>query len=142
MPPEPEAVRRELTKARTTNADAIKAVRADWQHVVLVCRKCTRKLDGRGFGAEGRQSLAKALGRAANGKAKVKPREARLAVIEVDCLKVCPKNAVMAVNARTPQDWVIVPAGTPLPRILDRLDLAGLVDPDGAGPVENEPLSD
>lgn len=35
----------------------IKRVRAEWREVVLVCRKCSKKLDG-GFGAKGNKRLA------------------------------------------------------------------------------------
>lgn len=48
---------------------SIKQVRAEWNDVVLVCRKCSRKLDG-GFGADGDQKLAKALRKAMGAKGK------------------------------------------------------------------------
>ena len=35
-------------------------VRSNWQNAVLVCRKCSKKLDG-GFGPDGDERLAKAL---------------------------------------------------------------------------------
>ena len=37
-------------------------VRSNWQQAVLVCRKCSKKLDG-GFGPRGDERLAKALRR-------------------------------------------------------------------------------
>jgi predicted metal-binding protein len=99
----------------------IKRVRADWSEVVLVCRKCSKKLDG-GFGADGDQRLAKALRKAIGAKGK--GRKARAAVIEVDCLDVCPKGAVVAVRASAPGDWAVVPRGAPIQSVVERLGLA------------------
>lgn len=98
----------------------IKRVKADWSEVVLVCRKCSRKLDG-GFGADGDQKLAKALRKAIGAKGK--GRKARAAVIEVDCLDVCPKDAVVAVRASSPKDWAVVPRGTAIQSVVERLGL-------------------
>lgn len=99
----------------------MKRVKADWDEIVLVCRKCSKKLDG-GFGKDGEQSLAKGLRRALGAKSK--GRKAALAVIEVDCLDICPKDAVVALNAATPGDWAIVPKGAPLKSVARRLGLA------------------
>ena len=80
---------------------AIKTSKTKWRDVVLVCKKCQKKLDG-GFGPHGDKSLKKAL------KKYLKPgdrkgRKAELAVIETACFDICPKNAVIAVNAAEPQ---------------------------------------
>lgn len=56
---------------------AIKAVKTDWSQVVLVCRKCQKKLHG-GFGPGGDQTLGKALRRATGGG---KDRKAGVGVI-------------------------------------------------------------
>jgi predicted metal-binding protein len=105
-----------------TSGKPIKRVRADWDEIVLVCRKCSKKLGG-GFGKHGDQSLAKGLrkllGAPSNG------RKAGLAVIEVDCLDVCPKGAVVALRAAAPGDWAIVPKGAALPGVAIRLGLLG-----------------
>lgn len=98
---------------------AIKAVRTDWSQVVLVCRKCSKKLDG-GFGPDGDQKLSKALRRATGGG---KGRKARVGVIEVGCFDLCPKDAVVAANASRPGEWVVVPRNTPLERVTERLGL-------------------
>ena len=82
-------------------------VRAGWTGAVLVCGKCSKKLDG-GFGAKGRVSLAKAL-RGEDGFGK--GRKAEVGVVEVRCLGICPKGAVTIVDSRTPGRWRIVPAG-------------------------------
>jgi predicted metal-binding protein len=86
----------------------MRRVKADWQAAILVCGKCSRKIDG-GFGSKGKTSLAKALRKRGNGK---KGRKASLGVIETGCLKICPKNAVVAINGARPRDWIIVGRGT------------------------------
>jgi len=98
----------------------IKQVRADWNEVVLVCRKCSKKLNG-GFGADGDQKLAKVLRKAIGAKGK--GRKARAAVIEVDCLDVCPKNAVVVVRAAAPKTWAVIPRGASIRAVAERLGL-------------------
>lgn len=100
----------------------IKQVRADWAEVVLICRKCSRKLDG-GFGGKGDRSLAKALRRELRG-GKGDHRKDGAAVIEVDCLDICPKDAVVAINAAAPKTWRVIPRGASMPEILDSLGLS------------------
>ncbi|MCB9529557.1 MAG: (2Fe-2S) ferredoxin domain-containing protein [bacterium] len=82
-------------------------VSAGWSHVVLVCRKCSKKLDG-GFGEGGDERLAKALRRRLGAR---KGRKGAVGVVEVGCLDVCPKRAVMVVDSRRPRQWRVVPAG-------------------------------
>lgn len=86
----------------------VKQVSAKWGTVVLVCGKCTRKLGG-GFGKKGRRSLAKELSALADAK---RNRKATAAVIETGCLKVCPRRAVVALNAARPDKWFVIPAGS------------------------------
>ena len=82
--------------------------RANWSHALLVCRKCSKKLDG-GFGPDGRMRLAKALRKEAGfGKG----RKARIGVAEIGCLGICPKRAVTVIDTRAPDRWQIVTAGT------------------------------
>lgn len=92
---------------------------------MLVCRKCSRRLDG-GFGADGDEPLAKvlrrALGAAKKGK---KARKARAGVIEVGCLDVCPKGAVVVIGGAEPGRWRVVPRKTPVQDVLAELGLAG-----------------
>ncbi|NQE60711.1 (2Fe-2S) ferredoxin domain-containing protein [Caulobacter sp. RHG1] len=106
----------------------IKRVKADWSEVVLVCRKCSKKLDG-GFGADGDQKLSKALRKAIGAKSK--GRKAKAAVIEVDCLDVCPKGAVVAVRASAPKDWAVIPRGASMTAVVERLGLGGVEPPAG-----------
>ena len=68
-------------------------VRSRWGKAVLVCAKCSKKLDG-GFGDSGKP-LAKALRR--HLKLKNGPK-ARAGVVEVKCLDVCPKGAVLVLE--------------------------------------------
>ena len=101
-----------------------KRARSDWTEVVLVCRKCSKKLDG-GFGDDGDQKLAKALRKSFGGKG----RKAKVGVIEVGCFDVCPKNAVVVVKASNPGDWVVAPRGASTRAVTERLGL-------GESPVE------
>jgi len=101
-------------------ARQIKAVKTGWREVILVCRKCSRKLDGEGFGPDANQSLRKALRRELGGG---KGRKARAAVIEVGCFDLCPKDAVVAANARRPGEWLVVPRHTPIKTVVERLGL-------------------
>lgn len=105
----------------------IRRVGSNWSDVILVCRKCATKLDG-GFGPRGEQRFAKALRHAlqqddaARDKGGAKClRRRRSAVIQVGCLDVCPKKAVVALRADRPGDWLIVPEGTAMTAVLARL---------------------
>jgi len=101
-----------------------KRVRAEWRDVVLVCRKCSKKLDG-GFGLKGDKRLAKVLRKAlAEPGAKAKGRKAAVGVVEVDCLDICPKGAVTTIRAGDPKSWRIVPEGMPVDEVLAELGLA------------------
>ena len=87
-----------------------RTVSSRWRGAVLVCGKCSRKLGG-GFGDKGRTPLAKALRRLlGTGKG----RKAALGVVEIGCLKLCPKRAVCLIDTRRPGEWRLVPAGSDL----------------------------
>ena len=99
---------------------AIKTAKTEWRDVVLVCKKCSKKLKGGGFGPDGDRTLKKALRK----YLKVgKRRKSELAVIETGCFDICPKNAVVAVNAANPKALLIVPAGADLLEVKARLGL-------------------
>jgi predicted metal-binding protein len=102
----------------------VKTAKTEWRQVVLVCRKCQKKLDG-GFGPDGDKSLKKALRKYLKaGQGKVgKGKKAELAIKETDCFDVCPKGAVVAVNAAEPKALLIVPAGADLFEVKARLRL-------------------
>jgi predicted metal-binding protein len=99
---------------------AFRTARTEWRDVVLVCRKCQKKLDG-GFGPDGDLSLKKALRRYLKAK---KGRKSELAVIDAGCFDVCPKKAVVAVNAARPGELLVIPAGADLLEIKARLGLS------------------
>ncbi|WP_135211770.1 (2Fe-2S) ferredoxin domain-containing protein [Vitreimonas flagellata] len=85
----------------------MKKVRSNWEEVVLVCRKCSKKVGG-GFGAKEKTSLRKALRKELRLK---KGRRASVGLVEVDCLKLCPKDAVTVVLGSEPGQWRKVPRG-------------------------------
>ena len=93
-------------------------VRSNWEASLLVCRKCSKKLGG-GFGPKGRTPLAKALKAHGGGKG----RKAKLGVVEVKCLGVCPKGAVTVVDSRNPGQWRLVRAGADIDTVADTLGL-------------------
>jgi len=95
----------------------LKRARSDWQGAVLVCGKCSKKIGG-GFGKKGRTPLAKAL-RKLMGVAK--GRKAAIGIVETRCLGICPKQAVVVVDTRSPGDWMIVPAGGSLEAVRARM---------------------
>ncbi len=99
---------------------AIKTAKTQWRDVVLVCRKCSRKLDGKGFGPDGDRTLKKALRKYLKAG---KGKKAELVVKETNCFDICPKNAVIAVNAANPKALLIVPAGADLFEVKARLGL-------------------
>jgi predicted metal-binding protein len=96
-----------------------RTVASRWEGALLVCGKCSRKLDG-GFGKKQRQPLAKALRKRlglANG------RKARLGIVETRCLGVCPRAAVCVVDTRRPGHWQLVEAGEDIGAVAARLGL-------------------
>ncbi|CAM5357262.1 Putative metal-binding protein OS=Sphingobium scionense OX=1404341 GN=GGQ90_003192 PE=4 SV=1 [Sphingobium scionense] len=99
-------------------------VRSNWHNAVLVCRKCSKKLDG-GFGKDGEERLAKALRRHLSLK---KGRKAAAGIIEVNCLGICPRGAITVVNGAASRDWMLVLAGTDLDELAVALDLTASAD--------------
>ena len=81
-------------------------IRANWSHAVLVCKKCSKKLEkkGRGFGPDDKR-LAAALKRELGAG---KGRKAQVGVIEVPCLDICPKGAAVVVDSRNPREWRLI----------------------------------
>ena len=93
---------------------SLEQVAAPWEGVALICRKCSRKLDG-GFGPKGKQKLAKAL----REGLKVIGRRRALRVIEVDCLGLCPNRAVTV--AGEGGRVFVVPVGTDIGTVAETL---------------------
>lgn len=100
-------------------------VRSHWSTAVLVCAKCSRKLDG-GFGPKGRTPLAKALRQQTGGG---KKRKDPAGIIEVKCLGVCPSGAVTVVNGARTAEWLLVRRGADVAQVAIEL---GLAEPDRA----------
>ncbi len=98
----------------------LKQVRAQWAEVILVCRKCSKKLDG-GFGKNGREGLARELRRRLCGADE--GRKAGTGVVQIGCLDICPRNAVMVLRAAAPGRWIAVPKGTSADIVVERLGL-------------------
>lgn len=94
-------------------------VHSNWDHTILVCAKCSKKLKG-GFGPKRRTPLAKALRKHLGLK---KGRKAEAGIVEVKCMGVCPRGAVTVIDAAGPKQWLLVPAGTDLDMVVDELGL-------------------
>jgi predicted metal-binding protein len=78
-----------------------------WRDVIIICRKCGKKLDG-GFGAKRRESLKDLLRQAIRDSGR--RREVR--IFETSCIGICPKRGVTALNATRPEAIHVIPAGT------------------------------
>jgi predicted metal-binding protein len=96
-----------------------KSVASNWDHAILVCAKCSKKLDG-GFGPKGRTPLAKALRKQFGLK---KGRKGAAGVVEVKCLGVCPRDAVTVINGAGTREWLLVPKGMDVEEIGAELGL-------------------
>lgn len=94
----------------------MKRARSNWHGAVLVCGKCSRKIDG-GFGPKGRSRLARLL-RKCPGMGK--GRKATVGVIETKCLGLCPKHAVTVVDTRRPGEWLVVERGEDVAALAER----------------------
>lgn len=100
-----------------------RTAKARWSGVVLVCRKCSKKLDG-GFGPDGRTPLAKALRKHLGiGKGP----KAGVGIVEVSCLDLCPKRGVTVVDTRRPDRWLVVRPGDDLDALAETLGLPALL---------------
>lgn len=102
-------------------------IRSNWNNAVLICRKCSKKLDG-GFGRDSDERLGKALRRHLAMK---KGRKAAAGLVEVNCLGVCPKGAVTVVNGAQTREWLLVRPGADLDELARTLGLM----PDGEQPI-------
>lgn len=96
-----------------------KGVKAHWQRTILVCSKCSKRLDG-GFGKKGKQSLVKALRRSLGIK---RWRKAPIGIVEVKCLGVCPRGSVTLIDAGDPGNWRLVPRGADVDALAVALNL-------------------
>ena len=81
-------------------------VATGWTDTLLICRKCSRKLDG-GFGFDGADSLRQAVRDALRRSG----RRGDVGLIDVGCLGVCPKKGVTTARASRPGELLVVPRG-------------------------------
>lgn len=102
-----------------------------WADLVLVCRKCSTKLDARGFGPDGDLTLQEAL------KAHIRARGLKgiVRAVETGCLDLCPDKLVSVMRIATPGAIVTVPPGTPPDQVLRRLGLRTEAADPVAGPA-------
>lgn len=91
-----------------------------WRTVILVCRKCGKKLKG-GFGPRQKEALRSELRQALRSTG----RRRDVRIMEIGCLGLCPKQAVTALNATCPGTLHVIPAGTEAAEALGTL-LGGL----------------
>ena len=101
---------RRMSKLKPTSVTRIPT---PFQDVVLVCRKCSKKLDG-GFGPDGDESL----GRAMKQMLRETGRRRSVRVIETKCLSLCPRGAVTMLRGSRPGEMLAVPQGTNLAALL------------------------
>ena len=98
-------------------APPLREIAAHWNGAVLVCGKCSRKIDG-GFGKKGRTPLAKMLRKLLGLR---KGRKAPLGIVETRCLGLCPRDAVAIIDARRPDCWLVVPKGADVAELAARI---------------------
>jgi hypothetical protein len=96
--------------------DLIRARPTPWETIILLCRKCARKMDG-GYGTNGKETLGTALREAFREKGH--RRDVR--IIETRCMDVCPKKAVTALNANRPDRIMTIPKGTAATEVMEQL---------------------
>lgn len=48
-------------------------------------------------------------------------RKGVLGIVEVKCLKVCPKGAVTVVSGARPDEWLLVPGGVAADEVMSAL---------------------
>ncbi len=100
----------------------IVAVATPWREFVLVCAKCSRKLDG-GFGPDGGQTLRSAL----RDGLRERGRRREVRVVEGGCFGLCPKGGVAVAHGARPGALLVVPGGEPAARVIERLAAPGAV---------------
>ena len=102
-----------MAKNRAIDDNQLHTVATGWTDALLICRKCSRKLDG-GFGKDGRETLRRAM----RGALREAGQRSPLGLVEVTCLRLCPKHPVTTARASQPGNLLIVPKGTPVERLV------------------------
>lgn len=106
---------------------SIKTHTAPWTDLVVLCRKCSRKLDG-GFGPDGDSSLRSEMRDALREQG----RRRSVRIVESRCLGVCPKRAVTMMAASQPGRVFVVGAGSRMEDVLDLLGASAPAEQDDA----------
>ena len=86
-----------------------------WTDIILVCGKCSRKLDG-GYGPDREDTLRSTL----NDALRARGKRRAVRIVETKCFGLCPKKAVVAVNASEPSRLLTIPRGSPGRRYPDQ----------------------
>jgi predicted metal-binding protein len=98
----------------------IAKARTQWEDILLVCSKCSRKARG-GFGPKGRKRLDKVLRDELDlGKG----RKARIRIVMTPCFKLCPRKGVTVAKGSKPDTLYIVPHGMAVEEIAETLEIA------------------
>ena len=89
-------------------------LRSETRETFLLCRKCSRRLDG-GFGPEGKDPLRAVL------REELRRRNTRRSVrlLEVGCLGVCPKKGVTIARSSLPGELLVIGRGAEPAQVLD-----------------------
>jgi predicted metal-binding protein len=88
-----------------------------WKQVIVLCRKCGKKLDG-GFGEKGKDSLKSSLRQALRDEG----RRRDVRIFETSCMGICPKRGVTALNATHPDRLHVIGAGADTTAVMQTLD--------------------
>jgi predicted metal-binding protein len=105
-----------MSSGSTMMPDDIRSRPTPWQTVLLVCGKCSRKIDG-GYGPKGKGTLKSALQSALAERG----QRRQVRVIETRCMGVCPKKAVTVLNASEPGRIMTVRKRTNIDEFLAQL---------------------
>ena len=106
------------------------SVPTGWRETLLICRKCSKKLDG-GFGAAGDLPLRAAL----RAVLRQTGQRRSVGVLETGCFGLCPKRAVTVARSRSPGEFLVIGAGADAALLLQGGPSEELVGATGIEPV-------
>jgi len=110
----------------STTPPRIRDLPTQWQDVILVCRKCSKRARG-GFGPDRDARLDKALRKLLGVR---KGRKGSVGFVGAPCFDICPKNAVVVVRGSAPGAIHLVPHGMPVAEVAAALGLAPAAERD------------